>query len=64
LEGEVKDEVLLVELLARGAEIKGDTVKREVCYLDRNGWMDRNALHFARLAEGILGEGSFDLLWL
>jgi hypothetical protein len=69
LEGEVKDEVLLVDMLARGAEIKGDTVKREVCCLGRDGWMDWRlqqvaALHFARLAKGIQGEGSFDLLWL
>jgi hypothetical protein len=61
--------VLLVDLLARGAEINGDTVKREVCCLGRDGWIDWRlqqvaALHFAGLAEGIQGEGSFDLLWL
>jgi hypothetical protein len=52
LEGEVKDEVLLVDFLARGAEVKGNTVKREVCCLGRDGWMDWRlqqvaALHFA-----------------
>jgi hypothetical protein len=52
LEGEVKDEVLLVDLLARGAEIKRDTVKREVFCLGSDGWMDWRlqrvaALHLA-----------------
>jgi hypothetical protein len=52
LEGEVKDEVLLVDFLARGAEIKRDIVKREVCFSGRDGWMDWRlqrvaALHLA-----------------
>jgi hypothetical protein len=52
LEGEVKDEVLLVGSFARGAEVKGNPVKREGCCLDRDGWMDWRlqqvaALHFA-----------------
>jgi hypothetical protein len=31
---------VLGALLDRGAEIKGDTVKSEVCCLGRDGWMD------------------------
>jgi hypothetical protein len=43
---------VLGDLLARGAEIKGDTMKSEVCCLGRNGWMDWRlqqvaALHLA-----------------
>jgi hypothetical protein len=41
-----------VDLLARGADVNGNTVKREVCCLGRDGWMDWRlqqvaALHFA-----------------
>jgi hypothetical protein len=31
---------VLGDFLARGAEIKGDTVKGEMCCLGRDGWMD------------------------